>query len=126
MDNIEKNAREKAEELAKKIASVLDSKKAINIKLLKLSDETILTDYFVIANGTSTTHVKNLAGEVEFKLGEEGVKPAHAEGMAGNAWILLDYTTVIVHVFTKEARDFYNLERLWADAEVVEFKATED
>ena len=126
MDNIEKNAREKAEELAKKIASVLDSKKAVNIKLLKLTDETILTDYFVIANGTSTTHVKNLAGEVEFKLGEEGIKPAHAEGMAGNAWILLDYTTVIVHVFTKEARDFYNLERLWADAEAVEFKATED
>ena len=126
MDNIEKNAREKAEELAKKIASVLDSKKAVNIKLLKLTDETILTDYFVIANGTSTTHVKNLAGEVEFKLGQEGVKPAHAEGMAGNAWILLDYTTVIVHVFTKEARDFYNLERLWADAEAVEFKATED
>ena len=126
MDNIEKNAREKAEELAKKIASVLDSKKAVNIKLLKLTDETILTDYFVIANGTSTTHVKNLAGEVEFKLGEEGIKPAHAEGMAGNSWILLDYTTVIVHVFTKEARDFYNLERLWADAETVEFKATED
>ena len=126
MDNIEKNAREKAEELAKKIASVLDQKKAVNIKLLKLTDETILTDYFVIANGTSTTHVKNLAGEVEFKLGEEGIKPAHAEGMAGNSWILLDYTTVIVHVFTKEARDFYNLERLWADAEAVEFKATED
>ena len=126
MDNIEKNAREKAEELAKKIANVLDSKKAVNIKLLKLTDETIQTDYFVIANGTSTTHVKNLAGEVEFKLGQEGVKPAHAEGMAGNSWILLDYTTVIVHVFTKEARDFYNLERLWADAEAVEFKATED
>ena len=70
--------------------------------------------------------IKNLAGEVEFKLGQEGVKPAHAEGMAGNSWILLDYTTVIVHVFTKEARDFYNLERLWADAEAVEFKATED
>ena len=126
MDNIEKNAREKAEELAKKIANVLDSKKAVNIKLLKLTDETILTDYFVIANGTSTTHVKNLAGEVEFKLGEEGIKPAHAEGMAGNAWILLDYTTVIVHVFTKEARDFYNLERLWADAEAVEFTASEE
>lgn len=126
MDNIEKNAREKAEELAKQIASVLDSKKAVNINLLKLTDETILTDYFVIANGTSTTHVKNLAGEVEFKLGQEGIKPAHAEGMAGNSWILLDYTTVIVHVFTKEARDFYNLESLWADAEAVEFKATED
>ena len=126
MDNIEKNAREKAEELAKQIASVLDSKKAVNIKLLKLTDETILTDYFVIANGTSTTHVKNLAGEDEFKLGEEGIKPAHAEGMAGNSWILLDYTTVIVHVFTKEARDFYNLERLWADAEAVEFQASEE
>ena len=126
MDNIEKNAREKAEELAKQIASVLDSKKAVNIKLLKLTDETILTDYFVIANGTSTTHVKNLAGEVEFKLGQEGIKPAHAEGMAGNSWILLDYTTVIVHVFTKEARDVYNFERLWADAEAVEFQASEE
>lgn len=126
MDNIEKKARENAEELAKKVASILDSKKAVNIKLLKLTDETVLTDFFVIANGTSTTHVKNLAGEVEFKLGEEGIKPAHTEGMAGNSWILLDYTTVIVHVFTKDARDFYNLERLWADAEAVDFKVSEE
>ncbi len=80
----------------------------------------MLADYFVIATGTSTTHVKSLADEVEFKLKESGCEPAHTEGYRSNSWILLDYLGVVVHVFTPEARTFYDLDRLWRDGETVD------
>ncbi|HPE95717.1 MAG TPA: RsfS/YbeB/iojap family protein, partial [Bacillota bacterium] len=80
MDNNEKTARENARLLAEKAATVLDSKKGVGITLIELSDETIITDYFVIATGTSSTHVKTLADEVEYKLSLEGITPTHTEG----------------------------------------------
>ena len=86
-------------QLATSIAKVLDTKKAANVKVLKVRDLTVLTDYFVIANGTSTTHVKSLAEEVEFQLEQQGVKALRTEGYDAKNWILLDYGTVIVHVF---------------------------
>ena len=104
-------------QLATSIAKVLDTKKAANVKVLKVRDLTVLTDYFVIANGTSTTHVKSLAEEVEFQLEQQGVKTLRTEGYDAKNWILLDYGTVIVHVFYPQAREFYDLEHLWADAE---------
>lgn len=104
-------------QLATSIAKVLDTKKAANVKVLKVRDLTVLTDYFVIANGTSTTHVKSLAEEVEFQLEQQGVKALRTEGYDAKNWVLLDYGTVIVHVFYPQAREFYDLEHLWADAE---------
>ncbi len=93
----------------------LDSRKAKNITALKVEDLTILANYFIIASATSTTQVKALADEVEYQLGEKGVKPKSIEGYQSQTWIVLDYYDIIVHVFLEETRDFYQLERLWAD-----------
>lgn len=98
----------------------LDSKKAHNITALKVEDLTILANYFVIASATSTTQVKSLADEVEYQLGEKGVKPKSIEGYQSQNWIVLDYYDIIVHVFLEETRDFYQLERLWADGTPVD------
>ena len=98
----------------------LDSKKAENIKAIKIGDLTIIADYFVIANGTSTTHTRGLADEVEFKLGEKGIKPDHIEGFDGASWIAMDYGDIIVHVFYKDTRKDYALEKLWGDGEAVD------
>ncbi len=108
-------------EVLETIVKALDSKRAEDIQVIKVGELTILGDYFVIANGTSTTHTKTLADEVEYKLSEIGEEPIHREGRGnGSSWIVLDYGDIIVHVFYKEARDFYQLERMWADGEHVD------
>ena len=109
------------EELAHAIFDVLDAKKAQNIKVLHVHDQTVITDYFVICTGNSSTQVKSLGGEVEFKLGLRGVDPLHFEGRDNNSWVVLDYSSVIVHVFNRENRDFYNLDKLYGDAEEIKF-----
>lgn len=106
-------------ELCKAIVRVLDDKKAEDIKVIKTSEHTIISDYFIVANGSSNTHVKALADEVECEMSKKGIEPMHIEGRA-TGWILLDYNEVLVHIFTKESRDFYNLERLWTDAEIMD------
>ncbi len=98
----------------------LDSRKGKNITALKVEDLTILANYFIIASATSTTQVKALADEVEYQLGEKGVKPKSVEGYQSQTWIVLDYYDIIVHVFLEETRDFYQLERLWADGTPVD------
>ena len=98
----------------------LDSRKGKNITALKVEDLTILANYFIIASATSTTQVKALADEVEYQLGEKGVKPKSIEGYQSQTWIVLDYYDIIVHVFLEETRDFYQLERLWADGTPVD------
>jgi ribosome-associated protein len=107
-------------EIAKQAVKILDSKKAEEIKLIKIADISVLADYFVIATGTSSTHVNSLADEVEFKLEELGIQVRHKEGYHSNSWILLDYGNVVVHVFTPESRSFYDLDRLWRDGENIE------
>lgn len=107
-------------ELATTIAKVLDSKKAKDIKVLKVHDLTVLADYFVLASGTSTTQVGALNDEVDFQLGEKGIQPQRVEGAATRNWILLDYGSVIVHIFYPEAREFYALEHMWADADEIQ------
>lgn len=103
-------------ELAKAIAKVLDEKKAIDIRAIRTDELTIVSDYFVIASGTSNTHTKSLADDVEFEIKKRlGIEPDHLEGRA-TGWILLDYSSVLVHIFQQETREFYNLERLWSDA----------
>ena len=99
--------------------TTLDNKKGLDVTALEVGSQTILADYFVLATGTSNTHVRALADEVEFKLREElNVEPTHIEGASGNAWTLLDYGCVVIHVFTTQARDFYKLERLWSGNEI--------
>jgi ribosome-associated protein len=98
----------------------LDDKKAQDIRLLKVRDLTVLADYFVIASGTSTTQVGALYDEVDFKLGQMGTEPLRVEGAATRSWVLLDYGAVVVHIFYPEAREFYALEHLWADADMVD------
>ena len=114
------------EELAHAIFDVLDAKKAHGIKVLRVNDQTVITDYFVICNGNSGTQVKSLAGEVEYKLGLRGVDPVHFEGRDNNGWIVLDYSSVIVHIFSRENRDFYQLEKLYGDAEEIPFIGLDD
>lgn len=102
------------------VVKALDSKKAEEISVLKVGDLTILANYFVIASATSTTQVKALADEVEYQMQQKGITPKSVEGVQSRDWIVLDYIDVVVHVFHKEARDFYQLERLWADGEKID------
>ena len=104
-----------AKELAEAIADALDSKKGKDIKVLYVEDKTVLAEYFVICTGNSSTQVKALAGEVEYRTELRGLCPYSVEGRDNNSWILLDYSNVIVHVFSREAREFYNLEKLYED-----------
>lgn len=96
-----------------------EGKKAKDIKVLDIRGISPITDYFVICSGSSTIQVKAIADEVEDKLTEAGYSLYHKEGYNAGRWILLDFGNVIVHVFHQEDRDFYSLERLWADAEVI-------
>ena len=109
-----------AKEVALTVTKALDEKKGIDIKLLKIDRVSSLADYFLICTGTSNTHVKTLCDYAEFTLENLGETMLSREGHRGNAWELLDYGTIVVHVFTEEARKFYDLERLWADAEVID------
>ena len=114
-------------ELSTSIAKILDAKKAHDVKVLKIEDLTIVTDYIVIATGTSTTQVKALADEVDFMVDKElGKQPARVEGYESKNWILLDYETVIVHVFHPQAREYYDLDKLWADGTEIEFELGEE
>ena len=97
------------------IAKTLDSKLGLDIKIIEITDVTVLADYMIIATGRNSTQVKALADEVEFKMSENGVQVNHIEGHRSNSWILLDFTDIIVNVFSEEAREFYGLERLWQD-----------
>ena len=108
-------------EQAHLIAKALSSKKGLDVEVIKISDVSVLADYIVIATGTSSTHVKALADEVEYQLDEAGFSVSHVEGHRGTGWILLDYIDLIVHVFDDKSREYYNLERLWADGTVVKF-----
>ena len=113
-------------EKAQKIATILDEKKGRNLSILKVREETVITDYFVIATATSSTHLKALCDEVEYKLKEDEIVANRTEGYQGGGWILVDFGDVIVHIFDSASREFFNLEKLWAAAEKVEFEAKED
>ncbi|MEG0764680.1 MAG: ribosome silencing factor [Pseudoflavonifractor sp.] len=107
-------------ETALTIAKALDEKKGIDIKVLETTELTSLADYFVICNGTSSTQIKALADACEKAMDACGEAPHHIEGHRGGTWILLDYSAVVVHVFMEDARKFYDLERLWHDANPVD------
>ena len=108
------------EKIAFAVTKALDEKKGMNIKLLKIDKVSSLADYFLICTGTSNTHVKTLCDYAEYTLEQLGEPMLGREGHRGNSWELLDFGTIVVHVFTEEAREFYSLERLWADAENID------
>ncbi|WIF96188.1 ribosome silencing factor [Caminicella sporogenes] len=110
-----------SDKLAFKISRIIDDKKGNDIKILDVKNLSSIADYFVIATGNSTRHTIALADEVEKKLNEEEIFINHKEGYKEGKWILLDYIDVVVHIFTKEEREFYDLERIWKDAKYVEF-----
>ena len=107
-------------ETALLLAKALDSKKGLDIKVLETGHLTTLADYFVLCSATSTTQIKALADACEKEMKEAGEPPHHVEGHRGGTWILLDFSAVVVHVFNEEARQFYDLERLWSDATPVD------
>ena len=109
-----------AKEVAYQVTKALDAKKGKDIRLLRIAEVSSLADYFLICTGTSNTHVKTLCDYAEYTLEQLGEPLLGREGHRGNAWELLDYGSIVVHVFTEEAREFYSLERLWADAEQVD------
>ena len=111
-----------AKEVAYEVTKALDAKKGMDIKLLRIDDVSSIADYFLICTGTSSTHVKTLCDYAEYTLDQLGEPMLGREGHRGNSWELLDYGSIVVHVFTEEARKFYDLERLWADAETVDIK----
>lgn len=107
--------------LAEEIYHVLDAHRGEDIAVLSVGEKIDITEYFVLCTAHATTHVRSLTDEVEFKLGEAGVKPFASEGRGDkNSWMVLDYGTVMVHIFTRDAREFYNLDKLYSDTEKVE------
>ena len=111
------------QEIAEAAVMALDSKKAHDIKLLKTESLTILADYFIICTATSTTQIKTLSDEVEKVLSEKGEPPLRREGYRSGGWVLIDFGSVVVHLFLKEIREFYSLERLWSDAKDVDISS---
>ena len=112
-----------AKEVAYQVTKALDAKKGMDIQLLKIDEVSSLADYFLICTGTSNTHVKTLCDYAEYTLEQLGEPMLGREGHRGNSWELLDFGSIVVHVFTQEAREFYALERLWADAEKIDISS---
>ena len=108
-------------DILKIAANAVNEKKAKEMNAIKVSDLTVLCEYFLICTATSSTHVRALADEVEDKLEEAGLRPHHIEGKA-TGWIVLDYGSVIVHVFGRNEREFYGLDKMWDDAESVDLE----
>ncbi|MBR5272157.1 MAG: ribosome silencing factor [Clostridia bacterium] len=106
-------------EKVKVAVKALDSKKAVDIKVIDVADVSSIADYFIVASGNSSTHVKTLADEAEFQLVSNGFALDHIEGRS-TSWILLDFDDVVIHVLGMESRGFYDLERLWADGKDVD------
>jgi ribosome-associated protein len=106
----------KAREIAHAAGNIAVSKKAVDVRILDLRGLTSITDYFVVCSGELDIHVKAISDAIVEALEKEKVKVWHIEGYSALKWVLLDYVDVVVHVFQREARDFYGLERLWGDA----------
>ncbi len=115
MLNLTNNDIASNEALAKSIASVLDDKLALDIKILDVESLTSLCSYFVICTGRSDTHVEALCDDVEDAFSKLGLSPLHREGSKQSGWIVLDYASVIIHVFNRQSREFYGIEKLWKD-----------
>ncbi|MDF2539121.1 MAG: hypothetical protein K0S76_2142 [Herbinix sp.] len=105
--------------MARLAYEALDDKKGEDIQVIEIKDISIIADYFIIANGTNSSQVDALVNSVKDALGRKGYEPKRIEGVRSASWILMDYGDLIVHVFSKEDRLFYNLERIWRDGKTV-------
>ena len=108
----------KSDKIIEIALNALNEKKAKNLNAIHVGELTVIAEYFILATATSSTHVKALADIVEEKLSEAGFEPDHIEGKS-TGWILLDYSGVVIHVFTRDTREFYNLDRLWSDGKQI-------
>ncbi len=111
-----------SKEMAQKAVKILDEKKAENIRVIDISEVSILCDYFIIAEGGNRNHLQALADNVEKELADAKVFPKHIEGYESANWVLMDYTDIIVHIFDHENRLFYDLERIWRDGKELEIE----
>ncbi len=109
-----------SKQLARKIAELVFNKKGFDVKIIDLQKLTTIADYFVICSADSDTQVKAIADEIDKTLRDEGIRCWHKEGYKGLNWILLDFVDVVAHVFKKDSRQFYSLEKLWGDAEITD------
>lgn len=116
----------KAKEMARLAFDALDEKKAEDIRIIDISNVSIIADYFIIANGSSVNQVHALIDNVEEKLGKAGYEPKQIEGYQTGSWVLLDYSDIIIHIFDRDNRLFYDLERIWRDGRAVEPGALND
>ena len=107
-------------EIAKLAITALEDKKAEDIKVIDISEVSVIADYFIIANGTNRSQIQTLSDNVEEKLGKAGVHLRQVEGYDNENWVLLDFQDVIIHIFDKENRLFYDLERIWRDGKLIE------
>lgn len=108
-----------SKEMAKIAIAALEEKKAKDIKILDISDVSVLADYFIIASGSNRNQVQAMADEAEEKLYKAGFQPKQVEGYQTANWILMDYQDIIIHIFDEENRLFYDLERIWRDGSLV-------
>lgn len=109
-----------SKEMARIALEGLEDKKGSDIKVIDISEVSVVADYFLIASGTNRNQVQALADNVEEKLGKAGVYPRQIEGYQTANWILMDFNDVIIHVFNEEDRLFYNLEKIWLDGKVID------
>lgn len=108
--------------LAEFCVQALDKKNASDIRMFKVDEQTIIADYYVLCCGRSTTHVNALSDEVEFQTGEKGVQMLRVDGRGTGTWVLMDYGSVLVHIFTKDQREFYKLEKLYNEENEIDIK----
>ena len=108
-----------SKETVKLIIDALEDKKAENIQIIDISEVSSVADYFIITNGTNKSQVQALADNVGEKLDREGIHAKQVEGYSKANWILLDYTDIVIHVFDRESRGFYDLERIWRDGKLI-------
>lgn len=111
-----------SKEIARLACEAMEDKKAQDIKIINIEQVSTLADYFIIASGSNRNQVQAMSDNVEEKLGRAGYEPKSIEGFQSADWVLMDYIDVIVHVFSRESRDFYDLERIWRDGKVVKLE----
>lgn len=110
----------RADEIVKIAYKALDDKKAEDIKIIDIADISVIADYFVIANGTNSSQVEAMVNQVTDELAKKNIHPERVEGIRSSGWILMDFIDVVIHIFSKEDRLFYDLERIWRDGKTVE------
>ena len=111
---------EQIHRIVKRAYAVLDDKQAEDIRVIDISEISVLADYFVIVHCKNTSHIDALVDHVEQKLAEDGVFPKHIERSTDRGWVLMDYNSVIIHIFSEQDRKFYELERIWADGKKID------